>query len=90
MQDLQQTLELIISYIKGVWVKKRYIMICTWLICPIGFVKVASMPDVYESSARVYVDTRSILAPMLRGLALQSNPEQEVAMMVRTLLNRPK
>jgi polysaccharide chain length determinant protein (PEP-CTERM system associated) len=89
MQDLQKTLELIIGYIKGVWVKKRYIMICTWLICPIGFVKVASEPDTYQSSARVYVDTRSVLAPMLRGLALQSNPQQEVAMMVRTLLTRP-
>jgi polysaccharide chain length determinant protein (PEP-CTERM system associated) len=89
MQDLHKTLELIIGYIKGVWVKKRYIMICTWLICPIGFVKVASEPDTYQSSARVYVDTRSVLAPMLRGLALQSNPEQEVAMMVRTLLTRP-
>ncbi|MGS2721782.1 XrtA system polysaccharide chain length determinant [Paraglaciecola aestuariivivens] len=89
MQDLHKTLELIIGYIKGVWVKKRYIMICSWLICPLGFVYVASLPDVYQSSARVYVDTRSMLAPMLRGLALQSNPEQEVAMMVRTLLTRP-
>jgi polysaccharide chain length determinant protein (PEP-CTERM system associated) len=89
MQELQKTLELVIGYIRGVWVKKRYIMICTWLICPIGFIKVASEPDIYQSSARVYVDTRSILAPMLRGLALQSNPDQEVAMMVRTLLTRP-
>lgn len=89
MQDLQKTLELIIGYIKGVWVKKRYVMICSWLICPIGFAYVATMPDVYQSSARVYVDTRSVLAPMLRGLALESNPDQEVAMMVRMLLTRP-
>jgi len=89
MQDLQKTLELIIGYIKGVWVKKRYIMICSWLICPIGFGYIASMPDVYQASARVYVDTSSVLAPMLRGLALQSNPQQEVSMMVRTLLTRP-
>jgi polysaccharide chain length determinant protein (PEP-CTERM system associated) len=89
MQDLHKTLELILEYIKGVWVKKRYITMCTWLICPIGFYNVASLPDVYQSSARVYVDTRSVLAPMLRGLALQSNPEQEVAMMVRMLLTRP-
>lgn len=89
MQDLQKTLDLIIGYIKGVWVKKRYIMICSWLICPIGFFYVASQPDVYQSSARVYVDTRSVLAPMLRGLALQSNPQEEVSMMVRTLLTRP-
>ena len=89
MQDLQKTLELVVEYIKGVWVKKRYIMLCTWLICPIGFVKVASMPDVFESSARVYVDTRSVLQPLLRGLALQTDPRQEVAMMVQTLLSRP-
>jgi len=89
MQDLQKTLELIISYIKGVWVKKRYIIICSWLICPIGFGYVASMPDVFQSSARVYVDTSSVLAPMLRGLALQTNPQEEVSMMVRTLLTRP-
>ncbi|MFT6030825.1 MAG: polysaccharide chain length determinant protein (PEP-CTERM system associated) [Oleiphilaceae bacterium] len=89
MQDLQKTLELLIGYIKGVWVKKRYIMICTWLVCPVGFVYVASMPDVYESSARVYVDTRSVLQPLLRGLALQTDPRQEVAMMVKTLLSRP-
>ena len=89
MQDLHKTLELALEYLKGVWVKKRYIMICTWIICPIGFYNIAALPDVYQSSARVYVDTRSVLAPMLRGLALQSNPEQEVAMMVRTLLTRP-
>ena len=89
MQDLQKTLELLIDFLRGVWVKKRYIMICTWLICPLGFVYIASLPDVYKSSARVYVDTRSVLEPLLRGLALQTNPGQEVAMMVKTLLSRP-
>jgi polysaccharide chain length determinant protein (PEP-CTERM system associated) len=89
MQDLQKTLELIINYLKGVWVKKRYIIICTWLICPVGFVYVASMPNVYESSARVFVDTSSVLQPLLEGLALQTDPSQEVAMMVQTLLSRP-
>jgi polysaccharide chain length determinant protein (PEP-CTERM system associated) len=89
MQDLQKTLELIIGYIKGVWVKKRYVMICSWLICPIGFVYVASMPDIYETQARVFVDTRSVLQPLLRGLTIQTDPQQEIAMMVQTLLSRP-
>lgn len=89
MQDLQKTLELLIGYIKGVWVKKRYIIVSTWLICPLGFVYVASLPDVYQSSAKVYVDTRSVLQPLLRGLAIQNDPRQEVAMMVKTLLSRP-
>ncbi|MFT5731322.1 MAG: polysaccharide chain length determinant protein (PEP-CTERM system associated) [Desulforhopalus sp.] len=89
MQDLQKTIELLLDYLRGVWVKKRYVMLCSWLVCPAGFIYVASMPDVYESQARVYVDTRSVLQPLLRGLTIQTNPQQEIAMMVKTLLSRP-
>lgn len=89
MQDLQKTFELLLDYLKGVWVKKRYVIVCSWLICPIGFLYVASTPDVYESEARVYVDTRSVLQPLLQGLAIRENPQTEIAMMVKTLLSRP-
>ncbi|RDV29183.1 chain-length determining protein [Alteromonas aestuariivivens] len=88
MQDLQQTLNQLVDYVKGIWIKKRFVMICSWVICPIGFAYVASMPDQYESKAVVYVDTRSVLQPLLRGLAIQTNPDQEIQMMARTLLSR--
>ncbi|MEC8376927.1 MAG: XrtA system polysaccharide chain length determinant, partial [Pseudomonadota bacterium] len=74
--------------IKGVWIKKRYVIIFSWLICPVGFVYVASLPDVYSSKAQVFVDTRSVLQPLLRGLAIQTNPDQEIQMMAKTLLSR--
>jgi polysaccharide chain length determinant protein (PEP-CTERM system associated) len=88
MQDLQQTLVQILDYVKGVWIKKRYVIIFSWLICPIGFVYVASLPDVYSSKAQVFVDTRSVLQPLLRGLAIQTNADQEIQMMAKTLLSR--
>ena len=88
MQDLQQTIDLVLDYIRGIWIKKRFVIISSWLICPIGFIYVAIMPDVYESEAVVYVDTRSLLQPLLRGLAIQTNPQQEIQMMAKTLLSR--
>lgn len=88
MQDLQQTLVQLLDYVKGVWIKKRYIIISSWLICPIGFIYVADMPDTYSSSAKVFVDTRSVLKPLLRGLTIQTSPSQEVSMMAKTLLSR--
>ena len=88
MQDLQQTLIQILDYVKGVWIKKRYVIIFSWLICPIGFLYVASLPDVYSSKAQVFVDTRSVLQPLLRGLAIQTNPDQEIQMMAKTILSR--
>ncbi|MDG6096186.1 chain-length determining protein [Alteromonas sp. ZYF713] len=88
MQELQQTIDMILDYIRGIWLKKRYVMLCSWLICPIGFGYVAMMPDVYKSEAVVFVDTRSMLQPLLSGLAIQTNPQQEIAMMAQTLLSR--
>ncbi len=88
MQDLQQTLQTILDYVKGIWIRKRYLMICSWLICPMGFVYVASMPDVYRSEAQVYVDTRSILQPLLSGISLGNDPGSEVRMMAQTLKSR--
>jgi polysaccharide chain length determinant protein (PEP-CTERM system associated) len=47
------------------------------------------MPDVFQSSARVYVDTRSKLQPLLTGIAIQQDPRQEIRTNVKTLLSRP-
>ncbi len=88
MQDFQQTVQVILDYIRGVWIRKRYLIICSWLICPVGFFYVASLPDVYESDAQVYVDTRSMLEPLLAGITLYNDPEAEVLMMAQTLKSR--
>nr|WP_136251745.1 XrtA system polysaccharide chain length determinant [Ningiella ruwaisensis] len=88
MQDLQQTIQMVLDYIRGIWIRKRYLIITSWLICPLGFVYVANLPDVYESRAQVFVDTRSMLAPLLSGISIYTNPEQEVQMMAKTLLSR--
>ena len=86
---MQEIFEQVLDYLKGIWIKRRYIMIATWIICPIGYYAVAQLDDVYESEARVYVDTQSLLRPLLRGLTVESNPEMQIRLMVQTLLSRP-
>ena len=86
---MQEIFEEIIDYLKGIWLKRRYIIIATWLICPLGWYFVSSMPDVYESEARVYVDTQSLLRPLLKGLTVETNPNTQIRLMVKTLLSRP-
>lgn len=86
---MQEILEQVVDYLRGIWIKRRYLMIATWLICPLGWYVVATLPDVYESEARVYVDTQSLLRPLLRGLTVETNPQTQIQLMVKTLLSRP-
>lgn len=85
---MQEVLEQVLDYLKGIWLKRRYIIIATWLICPIGWLWVAQMPDIYKSSARVHADTQSILRPLLKGLTIQTNPRNQISLMTKTLLIR--
>jgi polysaccharide chain length determinant protein (PEP-CTERM system associated) len=60
-----------------------------WGLCLIGWPFVLKMPNQYAAEAKVYVDTQSLLAPLLRGLTVQTNPEQQVQLIIKTLLTRP-
>jgi polysaccharide chain length determinant protein (PEP-CTERM system associated) len=50
---------------------------------------VYSIPNQYESSARLFVDADAVLTPLLRGLAADSSPATQLEMLQKTLLSRP-
>ncbi|MBA6294088.1 chain length determinant family protein [Colwellia sp. MB3u-70] len=86
---MQEIIEQIVDYLKGIWLKRRFIIISTWLICPLAWVYIAQLDNEYESDARIYVDTQSILGPLLKGLTVNTNPEVQIRLMIKTLLSRP-
>ena len=60
-----------------------------WLVGLIGGVAVARIPDRFEATARVFVDTKSVLRPLVRDLTVELDVDQTVAMLARTLVTRP-
>ena len=79
----------LLSHLKAVWRHRWHAMIFAWVAAIVGWVGVYLTPNRFEASARVYVDTQSVLRPLLLGLAVQPNVDQIVNMMSRTLISRP-
>ncbi|MFN4116407.1 MAG: XrtA system polysaccharide chain length determinant, partial [Inhella sp.] len=86
-------MDLLLSQLLGqarrVW-KYRWLGLgLAWVLGVCGIAVAFVVPDRYQASARIYVDTQSILKPLMAGLAVQPNVEQQVQMLGRTLITRP-
>ncbi len=86
MESLSTT---IFQYLHAIWRRKWMTAFAAWAICIVGWTVVSMMPAKYESSARVYVDADGLLGPLLRGLAVEVDPAQQLDVLQRTLLSRP-
>lgn len=86
MNEIYQQL---LGYLSALWRKRWYIALVGWLVCVPGWIGIMALPNRYESHARIYVDTDSLLAPLLRGISVEGNVGQQVDYMQRTLLSRP-
>jgi polysaccharide chain length determinant protein (PEP-CTERM system associated) len=86
---MQEIIIKIIDDIRGSWRYRWVGLSAAWVCCLAGWAFVMTMPNVYEAKARVYVDSRTVLGPLLRGLALDPNVESELSVVRQALLSRP-
>jgi len=86
---MNDVLRQVTMVLRAIWRHRLLGIFVAWAGAIIGAIVVLMIPDKYEASARIYVDTQSILKPLMSGLAVQPNVEQQVMMLSRTLISRP-
>jgi polysaccharide chain length determinant protein (PEP-CTERM system associated) len=86
MAEITATL---LNFFKAIGKYRWYAVAISWTIAVIGWAVVMRLPNQYEASARVYVDTQSILKPLLSGMTTLPNLDQQVMFMRKTLISRP-
>jgi polysaccharide chain length determinant protein (PEP-CTERM system associated) len=79
----------LLNFLKAIGKYRWHAVVITWVVALIGWAVVLRLPNQYEASARVYVDTQSILKPLLSSMTTVPNLEQQVMFMRRTLISRP-
>src|ERR1700710_2527957 len=77
------------QYLRAAWRRRWMGVIIAWLVCGVGWVVVYTIPNQFESGARMFVDADAVLTPLLRGLAADSAPTTQLEILQRTLLSRP-
>ena len=87
--NIQQILYIVIDHVRGMWRFKWYIVGVAWATAILGWALVAKMPNTYMASAKVLVDTNSLLPDLTRGLTASENLLDEVALVSKALLSRP-
>ena len=86
---MEELVKQVTNIARGMWKFRWLGLVVAWVTAAIGVVVVFKVPDRYEATARIYVDTQSILRPLMAGLTVQPNVEQQVGMLSRTLISRP-
>ncbi|WP_307722122.1 XrtA system polysaccharide chain length determinant [Duganella callida] len=79
----------LLAFLKAIGKYRWHAIAISWLVAIAGWIYVYRMPNDYQVSARVYVDTQNILKPLLAGMATVPNIDEQVAFMRRTLISRP-
>ncbi len=86
---MDQIIQQVLAYVKATWHRRWWGIGVAWLVCIIGWTWVMFLPNRYEASARVYVDTQTLLKPLLSGLTAEPDVEQQIKLMTRQLVSRP-
>jgi protein tyrosine kinase modulator len=74
---------------RGMWQRRWLGLLVVWVVGVAAAFAILRIPDKYEASARIYLDTQSILKPLMTGIAVQPNVEQKIMILSRTLISRP-
>ncbi len=86
---MQETLLLIQNHIRMVWVYRWVALVAATIVCLAGWTYVLLLPDRFEVTTQVYIDTDTMLTPLLRGLAIETRRGASARLISRTLLARP-
>lgn len=86
---MDELLKQIQDSLRGMWERRWFGLLTAWIVGLAGAAVLLAIPDKYEASARVYVDTESTLRPLMQGLTVQPDLRQELELLSRVLINRP-
>ncbi len=86
---MKQLFEQILTLARSALRYRRLALLVFIVVTVLGATAVLLLPSEYQSRAQIFIDTRSILRPLLQGIAVSSGTEDQTTAVRRALLARP-
>ncbi len=88
MSDVANVAVGVLNDVRSAWRFRWHGLAAAWALCLVGWLVVAAMPDVYEAHADVYVDTSSVLKPLLTNQIVNPDVMAQLTYTRQALLSR--
>lgn len=85
-----QNVENLLEQFRGAWRFRWTGMIVAWAVCLAGWAILLVVPDRYEASSRVFVDTQTALGEATRGITVDSSVDSQIQRVRQALLGGPE
>jgi polysaccharide chain length determinant protein (PEP-CTERM system associated) len=85
---MQEQINELFGYLHGLWRYRWSGLLIAWITAIAGWCYVYALPNEYNARAVVNIDTSSIMKPLLKGLAVETDQAEELTIMTRVLLSR--
>ena len=79
----------LLALVRQIWRGRWLALVVAWCLSLVVAVVISRVQNRYEATARIYIDTQTVLKPLMAGLAFQPDVDQQVRMLARTLVSRP-
>jgi polysaccharide chain length determinant protein (PEP-CTERM system associated) len=86
---MDQLIQQVLEIMRAMWRRRWIGVLAAWVVGIAGAIGLMLIANRYEASARVYVDTKTVLRPLMRDLAVEPDIEQTIGLLARTLITRP-
>jgi polysaccharide chain length determinant protein (PEP-CTERM system associated) len=80
----------ILDQILGVWRFRWMALAVAWGLSLAGFVVILLLPNTFEASGRIFVDTRTTLGEVTRGIGVETTVESQILRVRQALLGAPQ
>ena len=87
---MNPVVEHVVEELRSAWRFRWLALIVATVVAVIGWVVVFSLPDRFESSARVFVDTRTALNPVIKDLSISQDVNAQLNFVRQSLLAGPR